>query len=224
MTTSELSNEFDILFNNISSNQAPGLDSYEKSVLLTQAQEEIIKGLYNGNLVGESFEATEELRRYIESLVKTEVLEPMEELPFTGISSKSTFFKLPPEVWFITYEQATVGAIASPSKVVKVVPMRQDEWNKSKSNPFKTPNYNKVIRLDSGENVIELVTNYATIDTYLIKYIKRPRPIILETLPDYLSINGEHNESGCELNTALHRIILERAVQLAHKIFTQTSV
>jgi hypothetical protein len=38
MTTSELSNEFDILFNNISSNKAPGLEPYEKSVLLTTTQ------------------------------------------------------------------------------------------------------------------------------------------------------------------------------------------
>ena len=32
MTNPELENEFDILYNNITSNQAPGLDAYEKSV------------------------------------------------------------------------------------------------------------------------------------------------------------------------------------------------
>lgn len=35
MTLEEFSNEFDILYNNITSNQAPPLDEYEKSVLLT---------------------------------------------------------------------------------------------------------------------------------------------------------------------------------------------
>ena len=38
----EFSSEFDILYNNIMSNTAPGLDEYEKSVFLTQAQEQLI--------------------------------------------------------------------------------------------------------------------------------------------------------------------------------------
>jgi len=37
MTIEEMSNEFDVLYNNVSSNQAPGLNEYEKSVLLTKA-------------------------------------------------------------------------------------------------------------------------------------------------------------------------------------------
>ena len=34
MTITEFSTEFDILYNNISSNMAPGLNEYEKSVFL----------------------------------------------------------------------------------------------------------------------------------------------------------------------------------------------
>jgi len=37
MTTGEFSNEFDLLYNNIMSNSAPGLNEYEKSVFLTKA-------------------------------------------------------------------------------------------------------------------------------------------------------------------------------------------
>jgi len=37
MTTTEFSNEFDILYNNVMSNKAPGLEGYEKSVFLTKA-------------------------------------------------------------------------------------------------------------------------------------------------------------------------------------------
>jgi hypothetical protein len=48
------------------------LDEYEKSLFLTQAQEEIVINLYNGkNPYGDSFESTEELRRYLDELVKT---------------------------------------------------------------------------------------------------------------------------------------------------------
>lgn len=47
MTNEEFSNEFDVLYNNITSNQAPGLDEYEKSVFLTKAQDEIVKAYFN---------------------------------------------------------------------------------------------------------------------------------------------------------------------------------
>ena len=37
MNHTEFSNEFDVLYNNIMSNAAPGLNEYEKSVFLTKA-------------------------------------------------------------------------------------------------------------------------------------------------------------------------------------------
>lgn len=61
MTNSEFSNEFDVLYNNITSNQAPGLDEYEKSVFLTKAQDEIVKAYFNPktNKVQEGFDGNE---------------------------------------------------------------------------------------------------------------------------------------------------------------------
>ena len=47
MTCAEFSNEFDILLNSYSNNPSDiKIDEYEKSIYLTQAQEEIIKNLY----------------------------------------------------------------------------------------------------------------------------------------------------------------------------------
>lgn len=61
MTNLELSNEFDVLYNNITSNQAPGLDEYEKSVFLTKAQDELVKAYFNPktNKVQEGFDGNE---------------------------------------------------------------------------------------------------------------------------------------------------------------------
>lgn len=58
MTNPEFSAEFDVLYNNITSNQAPGLDEYEKSVFLTKAQDEILKAYFNpkGNKFFEGFD------------------------------------------------------------------------------------------------------------------------------------------------------------------------
>lgn len=56
------------------SNQAPSMSEYEKSVLLTQAQEEVAIAAYQGSLNGEPFEASEEVTTYIQDLLETEVL------------------------------------------------------------------------------------------------------------------------------------------------------
>ena len=73
MTNSEFSNEFDILYNNIMSNQAPGLDEYEKSVFLTKAQDEIVKSYFSptGNKAMEGFDGNE--RRQIDFSMLTKV-------------------------------------------------------------------------------------------------------------------------------------------------------
>jgi len=117
MTLEEFSNSFDTQLNSfahtaqfgdISSKADIVLDEYEKSVFLTKAQEEVALGLYNGrNSLGESFEETEELRRYLSNLIEEAELTPIVSSngkPL-GISSKSKFFTLPddPPVWFITY-------------------------------------------------------------------------------------------------------------------------
>lgn len=42
----EWENGFDLLYQNITSNQAPGLNAYEKSVFLTEAEFAVVIGLY----------------------------------------------------------------------------------------------------------------------------------------------------------------------------------
>ena len=61
MTNPEFLNEFDVLYNSITSNQAPGLDEYEKSVFLTKAQDEIVKSYFNprSNKTQEGFDGNE---------------------------------------------------------------------------------------------------------------------------------------------------------------------
>lgn len=60
MSVEEMDNMFDTLYNNIGSQQAPGLNAYEKSVFLTKGQSEIIKNYFNpkskGNNTQEGFD------------------------------------------------------------------------------------------------------------------------------------------------------------------------
>lgn len=218
MNNTELSAEFDIMYNNIMSNAAPGLDEYEKSVFLTNAQEGFVKDLYNGAATS-SFEKSEEARRSLSDLIITfKTNEKLTE--HLGLSKNSVFFQIPEDVWFITYE-ATVfkderlGCLNG--NEASVVPVTQDNFYKIQRNPFRGPSENRALRLDNSGNIIEIVSDY-NIDTYLIRYMKRPKPIILVNLEEVgegLSINGLSEASECELNPVTHRPILERAVMLA---------
>ena len=68
-TVAEWSEKFDLYYNNIASNQAPGLDEYEKSVFLSDAQRQVVLSLYNGTL-GQAFESTEIISNYLAPLVR----------------------------------------------------------------------------------------------------------------------------------------------------------
>lgn len=56
--------------------------------------------------------------------------------------------------------------------------------------------------------------NNKTIEKYLVRYIRKPKPIILEDLGE-LSIQGVSTPSECELNPLAHFDILLKAVELA---------
>lgn len=221
MTTEEFSNGFDVLINSYSSSEPFGFsqnplsfDEYEKSVFLTKAQEEIAEGLYTGKILGDSFEDTEQLRRYLAHLVKTAIL-PCRVAP-NGLSDKSVFAVLPDDVWFITYESVTLNGDSSciNGKEVQVIPTTQDEYHRIKGNPFRKPNSRKVLRLDVDESRVELISE-EDIRSYLVRYLSRPEPIILVDLPDELTINNVKTKTECKLNPGIHRMILEVAVNLA---------
>ena len=221
MTNEEFSNEFDLLASTYSATKSFGVDStllgfdeYEKSLFLTQAQESVVIALYNGNLTGDSFEKTEELRRYLNNLIKT--YSTNNEVSGDGLTENSQLFNIPDDTWFITYESALVTKEQSKSKTLVVVPVTQDEFHRIKDNPFKGANNRRALRLDAGESVVEIVSA-SGISEYQMRYLSRPEPIILINLPEGLSINGETQQTECKLNPAIHRVILERAVSLALK-------
>lgn len=217
MTNKEFSYEFDILYNNIMSNQAPGLDDYEKSVFLTKAQEEIIINYYSGkNALLESFEKTEEIRRYLDTLVKSK---------YINVSSAGTEIFIPKklgteyhadittdkDVWFIVYEVA----IDNKNNIIPIVPVTHDELTRIIRNPFRRPTNNRILRVDT-DNKVELISPEGVeIAKYGIRYIQKPKPIILSALPTGLEINGKSAETPCELNSVIHRTILDYAVALA---------
>lgn len=231
MQIEDFSNGFDLLLNSYATSTMFGeestsstrptitLDEYEKSFFLTKAQEDLALELYNGkNPYGDAFEITEEQRRYLSNLVVEEELTPITNtsgMPI-GVDSKSKFFTLPDDLWFITYEAAKATGVGrcNRTQYMDVYPVTQDEYHKVKRNPFRGANGRRALRLDLSDNVIEIVCKY-TVISYYLRYLKKLSPIVLTDLSDGLSINGVSYASECKLHESLHQHILDRAVMLA---------
>lgn len=226
MTLDDFSNGFDTLLNSFAKDvvlEEPlskldiKLDEYEKSVYLTKSQEDIILSLYTGrNAAAKGFEETEELRRYLASLVKEDSIDPISggTTP-TGMEANSKFFALPSDLWFITFESVNIsGATCEGMTSLEVVPVRQDEYHKIRKNPFRGPNNRRALRLDLGDDVVEIVSKY-TVTKYYVRYLTKLKPIILTDLSDGLSIEGISTATPCEVHESLHRRILEQAVLMA---------
>lgn len=195
MTLSEFSNEFDILYNNISSNSAPGVTEYEKSVFLTMAQDDIIKELYR------QYEQDEEVRQYLQSIV----------INLDITKNEFNNYILPDNLMFIVgmYKQINNKQIP-----INTVPI--DQYLKTKDNPFKNSDNRLICTIHN--NVIQLADNITrgsdTQDTITLIYIKNPNPIILTEL-EGVTIKGFDQPKDCELSEIIHYDIVKRAVQLA---------
>lgn len=236
MTTTEFSNEFDITYNSIASNNAPGLDLYEKSIYLTKAQEQLIKNYFNplGNKYQEGFEGSSKRRNDLNELIKFNE-STLEISSLNGLSNDSKFFKVPSDLFLIIQEEAIITSLDSclNNTTLNVVPKTHDEYNIQKKNPFKNPDKSLVWRLDfssqstSNRNV-ELISPY-TISKYRLRYISYPEPIVLSDLnSDFpgegLTIDGVNTKQTCKLSNSIHREIIDRAVELALSDYKQSNL
>lgn len=221
MNTVEFSNEFDVSVD--SYRRFKGFDSqeildsiefseYEKSVFLTEAQNQIVVELYSGrNSKGASFEGTEELRECLRNIIREATLSSVVES-----RSKSKLYKLPVDLMFITFEEAVIDdddAGCLNGTAIGAVPVTHDEIAKALKNPFRKPSKDRVLRIDIGPGTIEVYSLY-NIKEYNIKYLKKPNPIVLGNFSE-VTVDGVNEVSECELDSMLHRTILDRAVLLA---------
>ena len=216
MNVQEFSNSFDTLLQpyiakeSFSEQNNLAFDEYEKSIFLTKAQEQIVLELY------QELEQSEEVRKYLSNLIKTDNYVPVGEQDETLINNnfKSYKVEISNDILFMIYEQCTLSDENNciNNKIVSVVPTIHDDLDKVLKSPFKSPNSRKVIRLDF-DNKIELISKYS-ISNYKVRYLKKPNPIILVKLED-LNIDKKQEVSNGETNPILHERIVQRAVQLA---------
>jgi hypothetical protein len=221
MTNQEFSTQFDVLYNNETSNQAPNLNEYEKSVFATKAGIEVVKNYFrtgnNNSKLGYDDD-------------------PKRQIDFSPLIRESTSYKFPSDVLAVIREEV-VEVISdgntSTRSIKNVVPISDIEYVRLTSKPYGRPLKNQVWRrkVNPARNIdFELIGHYpktnsrvtSSFANYRMIYIKVPNPIILwsSTDEDYvgLTIQGYPSNGGfppIDIPDELMQEVLQRAVELA---------
>lgn len=260
MTSLEMSNAFEVYYNNIMSNQSPGIDEYEKSVLLSRAELELVKNFFNskGNKYQEGYDDSAKrqhdfsvlntLKKYIEGT--------QNDINFTRVwTNKESIiihdkndvfndnlmdaklnrytFKLPEDFLFFLNEEAYVEkVIGLPDITLRnaaiITPVKYEDYTVSRGSIYKYPlSNNECWRLITNGDLsqgreIEIIApyNYKIIG-YSIRYVRRPKPIILTDIQSEYgtTIDGYGSIMDCELPETMHEEIVQRAVEIAKGIY-----
>ena len=191
MTASEFSQEFDILYNNIASNQAPGLTEYEKSVFLTKAQDEIIKNYFtnkpNGNKYQEGIEDSAKRYSDFSCLITVKSINASEHSEDSCIDSRGQICLLPNDLMITLNEKFKIN-----TDEYQVIPITLAEYQRLMSRPSGDPLKRQVWKLmgnsATGNGSIEIIPHWrdarTTTNKLIIRYVRRPYPIIIEPLTE----------------------------------------
>lgn len=204
MNNKEFISEFDLLFNNVGSDQALGLDNYEKSVFFTKAQEDVLKAYLSkqSNKLLEGADDSSVRQIDFSTLVKTvELHKSNAKFKLTGLPY-SQCFAFPEDAFYVYNESLKVENTFDKTKeVLQIIPLTNNELTRNMLRPLKQPLKGQAWRIFTGNDmaegpIIEVIAHYKqVIEDYTLRYLRRPHPIILEDLGED-SIEGYNLESA----------------------------
>ena len=179
MTTQELSNQFDILYNN-ASNSAPGLDEYEKSVMLTKAEKDLVRDYFNSRTVktGEGFDDSQKRQYDFSTLLRTVKLELKSLLlidfdgyqkDFNIFDNRSLIYVAPPD-FFLSINESIVD---NNNRRYSVLPISYSEYNRLMLKPYGYPLKRQAWRIisDSSSTLGEYSCTYVELQSGTSKFL-----------------------------------------------------
>ena len=247
MGTKEMSDLFDVLYNNITSNQAPALNEYEKSVFLTKAQDELVKNYFlpQSNPKQAGFDDNQKRQIDFSKLIRYDTI-VLEENNRGTVDPRGFKVMFQDDIMFIINENVQYLTDHDELKGIRqVVPLKYSEYSARMSKPFKEPTKNQAWRLivnmanvtNDYKTIAEIILTSADVNKYIkssattyasytMRYVVQPTPIILvnlnEAFGEDLTIHGKQNETPCMLDASIHEEIVQRAVELAKVAWTAT--
>ncbi len=216
---------FNTRYNNINSGVSPGINIYEISLYLTQAQREIIEEYYKGTPNnGESFEKIERVRKNITKIITQKEYNITSSLNPCSNKFYCYTINYGAEVWRVLWEKVIITSDDKclNNKELKVVPVRHDDLYSVLDNPYKRPSNKKALRLDIN-NTHEIVSEFQ-VSKYYCRVLEHPKPFIVGDLEEFstevglsdiLTVEGMSTESLCVFDNFVEDIIIKRAVELA---------
>lgn len=153
MTVKEFSDQFDVLYNNITSNQAPGLTEYEKSVFLTKAQTQLVREYFNVRIdsVGGGFDGSQKRQYDFSSLIRTENLYYVNsyvnrDADIDKLDKRSRIFLLPKDYFLSVNEIISDGHFQ-----YSVLPIDYAEYQRLMLKPYNFPVKRAAWRLNTNK-------------------------------------------------------------------------
>lgn len=141
MINSEFSAQFDVLWNNITSNQAPGLNEYEKSVMLTKAEYQLVTEYFNKRIdaAGGGFDGSQKRQYDFSGLIRTENLFYLNSFKeritdLEKFDRRSYVYLFPMNYFLAVNEMLREGA-----KQYTVMPLDYAEYQRLMLKPYPLP-------------------------------------------------------------------------------------
>lgn len=226
MGINEMSQWFDVLYNQVNSNQAASIDEVEKSIFLTKGQEELIKAYFDrrGNKFLQGFDDGQKRQYDFSTLIKHSNLTQVDV--DDKYDPRSLVYLLPSDM-FLPLLESVVETSGSYTYIYQVIPISYEQYHVLMQKPYKYPQKNSVWRLimDKIDNEItkqhgrgcEIIGRFKTDDIiYKMRYVKKPYPIILVNLDNEyngMTIDGFHGNSNLqsEANIAIYNSVTGEA-------------
>ena len=155
MTKEEMSNEFDILYNQVNSNQAPGVDEYEKSIFLTKAQDDIIRMYFDprGNKFQEGFDGSQKRQYDFSTIITNGVLDRVPST-YSPYDPRAISFKFP-ENFFLSINESIVEEREDREDIVyQIIPISYYDYGRLMQKPYQYPPKRSVWRLITENTAI----------------------------------------------------------------------
>jgi len=224
MNAAQMYNEFEIAYEAIASGDAPGYEPYEVSILLTQAQDFVLK-----TLIGSGVEYDDTKAMVLGPFIREAIYTAFAHLTGSSDTYPDTFIMAvdPTPYWSIINERLKETAQGS---TVEVRPVDHSFFSANVNNPYKQPSatsyYWRMVEAgtDSPEDnttVSWLIYGPALIHTLYIEYLDKPDPIIVPGVIEGVEIDGHTVTAGevttgvnCVYNSIIHRDIINKAAKL----------
>lgn len=196
MTTTEMSNEFDILYNQVNSNQAPGVDEFEKSVFLTKAQNQVILAKFDprGNKFQAGFNINDlgQLRQYdFSTLIENTELDKITSQQYSPYDPRAITFVLPDD-YFLTLNESVVENYQQVPYIYQIIDISYSDYARLMQKAYQYPPKRSVWKLITKNGTVEEQT--VVEDNPQVAQIQTERGAKLNTIQ-----NVEVSGTFCEL-------------------------